>query len=176
MKRKENLMWSLSLYGTAIGAGVLFLPIQAGISGIIPIAIMLLFIFPMVFLSHRALCRFVISSPNGNHDITHVADEYFGKHGGFFFNILYLLAIFPILLVYSVGITNTLQSFLHYQLEIDIQNRFLLSFCTIFFVSFYHQFWTTVYYSSNEFSSVSLYTFFNCSFIMDGATLESRYI
>lgn len=129
-------MWSLSLYGTAIGAGVLFLPIQTGISGIIPVAIMLLFIFPMVFLSHRALCRFVISSPNSSHDITHVADEYFGKSGGFFFNVLYLLAIFPILLVYSVGITNTLQSFLHHQLDLDVQNRFLLSFCTIAFLAF----------------------------------------
>lgn len=136
MKRNEDFMWSLSLYGTAIGAGILFLPIQTGISGIVPVAIMLLFIFPMVFLSHRALCRFVISSPNGNHDITHVADEYFGKTGGVFFNILYLLAIFPILLVYSVGITNTLQSFIHYQFHYDIQNRFLLSFCTIAFLVF----------------------------------------
>ncbi|WP_373193966.1 aromatic amino acid transport family protein [Francisella sp. Scap27] len=129
-------MWSLSLYGTAIGAGVLFLPIQTGISGIIPVAIILLFIFPMVFLSHRALCRFVISNPKGNHDITHVADDYFGKMGGIFFNILYLLAIFPILLVYSVAITNTLQSFIHNQLGYELQNRFILSFCTIAFLVF----------------------------------------
>lgn len=50
MKRNEDLMWSLSLYGTAIGAGVLFLPIQTGISGIIPILVILVFIFPIVFL------------------------------------------------------------------------------------------------------------------------------
>ncbi|MDE5037625.1 serine permease, partial [Francisella tularensis subsp. holarctica] len=39
MKKNEYLMWSLSLYGTAIGAGVQFLPIQTGISGIIPILV-----------------------------------------------------------------------------------------------------------------------------------------
>ncbi len=125
MKRNEDLMWSLSLYGTAIGAGVLFLPIQTGISGIIPILVILVFIFPMVFLSHRALCRFVISNPNTDSDITVVADDYFGKLGGIIFNILYLFAILPILLVYSVGITNTLASFFKYQLHYDIENRFL---------------------------------------------------
>lgn len=131
MKRNEDFMWSLSLFGTAIGAGILFLPIQTGISGIIPILLVLVFIFPMVFLSHRALCRFVISNPNTDSDITVVADDYFGKIGGIIFNILYLFAILPILLVYSVGITNTLASFFKYQLHYDIQNRFLLSFFTI---------------------------------------------
>jgi serine transporter len=131
MKRNEDLMWSLSLFGTAIGAGVLFLPIQTGISGVVPVCIVLLFIFPMVFLSHRALCRFVISNPNTSSDITVVADDYFGKIGGIFFNILYLFAILPILLVYSVGITNTLAYFCLHQLHCEVPNRLLLSFLTI---------------------------------------------
>ncbi|WP_432773220.1 aromatic amino acid transport family protein [Francisella salimarina] len=136
MKRNEDFMWSLSLFGTAIGAGILFLPIQTGISGIIPILVVLVFIFPMVFLSHRALCRFVISNPNTDSDITAVADDYFGKFGGIIFNILYLFAILPILLVYSVGITNTLASFFKYQLHYEIHNRFLLSFFTILLLVF----------------------------------------
>ncbi|WP_150467782.1 aromatic amino acid transport family protein [Francisella sp. SYW-9] len=136
MKRNEDLMWSLSLFGTAIGAGVLFLPIQTGISGIVPVCIVLLFIFPMVFLSHRALCRFVISNPNTSSDITVVADDYFGKIGGIFFNILYLFAILPILLVYSVGITNTLANFYSHQIHCEVPNRLLLSFLTIIVLVF----------------------------------------
>ncbi|MED7788060.1 aromatic amino acid transport family protein [Francisella sp. 19X1-34] len=131
MKRNEDLMWSLSLFGTAIGAGVLFLPIQTGISGVVPVCIVLLVIFPMVFLSHRALCRFVISNPNTSSDITVVADDYFGKIGGILFNILYLFAILPILLVYSVGITNTLANFCSHQIHCEVPNRLLLSFLTI---------------------------------------------
>ncbi|MDE4976270.1 serine/threonine protein kinase, partial [Francisella tularensis subsp. holarctica] len=77
-------------------------------SGIIPILVILVYIFPLGFLSHRALCRFVISNPNTKSDITVVADDYFGKLGGNIFNILYLIDILPILLVYSFGITNTL--------------------------------------------------------------------
>lgn len=33
--RKTDTMWMLGLYGTAIGAGVLFLPINAGVGGMI---------------------------------------------------------------------------------------------------------------------------------------------
>ncbi len=38
--RKTDTMWMLGLYGTAIGAGVLFLPINAGVGGLIPLIIM----------------------------------------------------------------------------------------------------------------------------------------
>lgn len=37
--RKTDTMWMLGLYGTAIGAGVLFLPINAGVGGMIPLII-----------------------------------------------------------------------------------------------------------------------------------------
>lgn len=59
--RKSDTMWMLGLYGTAIGAGVLFLPINAGIGGLIPLIIMALLAFPMTYFAHRGLCRFVLS-------------------------------------------------------------------------------------------------------------------
>lgn len=48
--RKTDTVWMLGLYGTAIGAGVLFLPINAGMSGLIPVLLMLVLAFPMTFL------------------------------------------------------------------------------------------------------------------------------
>lgn len=59
--RKTDTMWMLGLYGTAIGAGVLFLPINAGVGGMIPLIIMALIAFPMTFFAHRGLTRFVLS-------------------------------------------------------------------------------------------------------------------
>ena len=44
---KQDTVWTLSLYGTAIGAGTLFLPIDAGLHGIWPLIIMTLLAFPM---------------------------------------------------------------------------------------------------------------------------------
>lgn len=47
--RKTDTVWMLGLYGTAIGAGVLFLPINAGMSGLIPVLLMAVLAFPMTF-------------------------------------------------------------------------------------------------------------------------------
>ncbi len=54
--RKTDTMWMLGLYGTAIGAGVLFLPINAGIGGLIPLIIMAIIAFPMTFFFPTAAC------------------------------------------------------------------------------------------------------------------------
>ncbi|BCZ17240.1 hypothetical protein NHP190003_05220 [Helicobacter sp. NHP19-003] len=137
---KADTMWMLSLYGTAIGAGVLFLPINAGMGGLIPLIVMLVLAFPLTFLTHRALCHFVLGGSDKSDDITIVGENYFGKFGGVLLTLLYFFAIFPILLVYSVGITNNISSFFVNQLGLAEPNRLLLSFFAVgilmFVVSF----------------------------------------
>lgn len=115
---KFDTRWMLSLFGTAVGAGILFLPIRAGTGGFWPVVVMTLLIFPMVWLSHRALSRFVNESKSTEHDITHAAEEYWGKGVGFFITILYFFAIYPICLAYGVGITNTFASFFVHQMQL----------------------------------------------------------
>lgn len=110
--------WTLSLFGTAVGAGILFLPIRAGTGGFYPVVLMSFLIFPMVWLSHRALSRFVNESKNTEHDITHAAEEYWGRGISFFITLLYFFAIYPICLAYGVGITNTFASFFIHQLNL----------------------------------------------------------
>ena len=128
--RKSDTMWMLGLYGTAIGAGVLFLPINAGIGGLIPLVIMALLAFPMTFFAHRGLCRFVLSG-RGDKDITGVVEEHFGTGAGSLLTLLYFFAIYPILLVYSVAITNTVESFITHQLHLNAPPRALLSLILI---------------------------------------------
>lgn len=119
--------WVLSLFGTAVGAGILFLPIRAGSGGLWPLIIMTLLIGPMTFLSHRALSRFVLHSANPGADITRVVEEYFGSGAGKLITILYFFAIYPIVLIYGVGITNTVDSLLVNQLGIASPPRWILS-------------------------------------------------
>lgn len=128
--------WMLSLYGTAIGAGVLFLPINAGIGGLIPMLVMLVLAFPMTFFAHRALSRFVQSSKNPNADITEAVEEHFGLGAGTIITILYFLAIFPICLVYSVSLTNTVFSFAEHQLHVDIGSRWIVSLVIVLILMF----------------------------------------
>ena len=108
--------WMLSLFGTAVGAGILFLPIRAGTGGFWPVVVMCFIIFPMVYLSHRALSRFVCQATGESSDITNAAEEYFGMKWSVFISVLYFFAIFPICLAYCVGITNTFESFFYNQL------------------------------------------------------------
>ncbi|MDR0219142.1 MAG: HAAAP family serine/threonine permease [Enterobacteriaceae bacterium] len=129
--RKSDTVWMLGLYGTAIGAGVLFLPINAGIGGLIPLIIMALLALPMTFFAHRGMCRFVLSGKNSGEDITGVVEEHFGKVAGFFITILYFFAIYPILLVYSVALTNTVESFITHQLHMNAPPRALLALILI---------------------------------------------
>ncbi|MBA2710592.1 MAG: HAAAP family serine/threonine permease [Tatlockia sp.] len=129
--RKQDTVWMLSLYGTAIGAGTLFLPINAGLHGIWPLIIMAVLAFPMTFFSHQALCRFVLSGSSASNDITEVVEEHFGSTFGRLLTILYFFAIYPILLMYSVAITNTTESFLVNQLGIQAPPRALLAIILI---------------------------------------------
>jgi len=129
--RKSDTMWMLGLYGTAIGAGVLFLPINAGIGGLIPLIIMALLAFPMTYFAHRGLCRFVLSGSKPGGDITDVVEEHFGVGAGKLITLLYFFAIYPILLVYSVAITNTVESFMTNQLHMQAPPRVLLSLILI---------------------------------------------
>lgn len=130
-ERKQDLVWVLSLYGTAIGAGVLFLPINAGLSGFIPLLIMALLAFPMTHLSHKALCRFVLSSQSIDKDITGVVEEHFGPRLGGLLTFLYFFSIFPVQLMYSVAITNTAQHFIIHQMGLPAPPRALLALALI---------------------------------------------
>lgn len=123
--------WVLGLFGTAVGAGILFLPINAGIYGIFPVLLMVVLVLPMTYLAHRGLARFVLSSKSINDNITEVLDDSFGQTSGYIINILYFLAIYPICLAYGVGITNTINSFLVNQLHIIIIPRWLLAIVLI---------------------------------------------
>lgn len=129
--RKTDTMWMLGLYGTAIGAGVLFLPINAGVGGLIPLIIMAILAFPMTYFAHRGLTRFVLSGKNPGEDITEVVEEHFGVGVGKLITLLYFFAIYPILLVYSVAITNTVDSFITHQLGMTAPPRAILSLILI---------------------------------------------
>lgn len=129
--RRSDTMWMLGLYGTAIGAGVLFLPINAGIGGLIPLIIMAIIAFPMTFFAHRGLCRFVLSGRKSGEDITEVVEEHFGVGAGKLITLLYFFAIYPICLVYGVAITNTVNSFITHQLHLAAPPRAILSLILI---------------------------------------------
>ncbi|MDP8101678.1 HAAAP family serine/threonine permease [Phocoenobacter atlanticus] len=128
---KFDTAWVLNLFGTAVGAGVLFLPINAGRAGFWTLVVMAILVGPMTYFAHRGLSRFVLSSSKPGSDITEVVEEHFGQTAGKLITLLYFFAIFPILLIYGNGITNTVDSFIVNQLGMVSPNRIILSFVLI---------------------------------------------
>ncbi len=123
----KDFTWALSLFGTAVGACVLFLPIKAGAGGFWPLVILALIAAPMTWFAHKSLARFVLSSKNPNADITDTVEEHYGKTGANLITFAYFFAIYPIVLIYGVGITNTVDSFMVNQLGMESIPRWLLS-------------------------------------------------
>ncbi|EGA70379.1 serine transporter [Vibrio sinaloensis DSM 21326] len=123
----KDFTWCLSLFGTAVGAGVLFLPIKAGAGGFWPLVILALIAAPMTWFAHKSLARFVLSAKNPDADITDTVEEHFGKTGANIITFAYFFAIYPIVLIYGVGITNTVDSFLVNQMGMESIPRPLLS-------------------------------------------------
>lgn len=113
---KSDSVWTMGLYATAVGAGTLFLPITVGSNSPVILLFILLLAFPLSYYSHRALSRFVLSSSHREGDITHVVGEHFGAKAGKLLMLVYLMAFYPIILVYSISITNAIQSFVVHQL------------------------------------------------------------
>ena len=109
----------------------IILPINAGMGGFWPLVVMAILVGPMTYFAHRGLAYFVLSSSKPGSDITEVVEEHFGPTAGKLITLLYFFAIFPILLIYGNGITNTVDSFIVNQLGMASPNRAILSFVLI---------------------------------------------
>ncbi len=119
--------WMLNLFGTAIGAGVLYLPISAGVGGIWPLVILSLLAGPMVWLAHRNLVRFCLSSSDPTANITGTVTEHFGDKAGHLLTWAYCFSVYPILLLYGIGMTNVVISYFENQLQWVAPSRLWLS-------------------------------------------------
>lgn len=63
---REDTLWVLGIYGTAVGSGSLFWPISLGLAGFWPMLILSLLSFPMTYLTYRALARLIQAGSYGN--------------------------------------------------------------------------------------------------------------
>ncbi len=108
---KGNIAWILALFGTAVGAGILFLPISAGIAGIIVLLIVTVVSIPTVYFAHRNIGMIMCEAEN-NVDYTGAVNEFLGLKAGFWVNVVFFITLFLLLIVYSSGLNNDVGEFL----------------------------------------------------------------
>lgn len=133
---KQDTAWALSLFGTAIGAGVLFLPINAGVGGIVSLLLITILAFPIMYYGHRAFAKIIYASQAADEGITGTIREYFGNRASKIFNWVYFFAIYTIVLMYSVALTNTANSFIVNQLHFKEPPRAVLSLVLVLVLIF----------------------------------------
>ncbi|QIW09807.1 aromatic amino acid transport family protein [Francisella sp. LA112445] len=126
--KKIDIQWVFTLFGTAIGAGLLYLPVQAGDSGFWALLTVMIFALPLTYYSHKNMANIVISSEDGG--ITNVFTHSLGKFFGLICVILYFFAIFLNMPMYSIGLNNELSNFLvNYNIsDTDLSTNIWFSF------------------------------------------------
>lgn len=126
--KKIDVQWVFTLFGTAVGAGLLYLPVQAGDSGFWALLTVMIFALPLTYYSHKSMANIVINAQDKA--ITEVFTHNLGKFFGLICVMLYFLAIFLNMPMYSIGLNNELGNFLYkYHFStIDFSDQIWFSF------------------------------------------------
>ena len=103
--------WILTLFGTAVGAGILYLPLQVGSTGVWALACLSFLVFPLIHYSHKAIVELLLGERD-DIDYTGVTERHLGRFFGGVFTVTYLITFFAILFSYSIGMNANLGDFL----------------------------------------------------------------
>lgn len=125
--RRFNAQWTIALFGTAVGAGILFLPINAGSFGFWPLLVATLLIIPLTYYPQRAFERLIGATPQRGANVLQVLTEYFGARSGMVVALIYWFTIFPVIMIYGVSMVNTVDSFIVNQLHGPQLSRWVLA-------------------------------------------------
>ena len=104
--------WVIMSIGMAIGAGIVFLPVQVGIAGIWIYLLSSIIGYPAMYLFQKLFINTLAASERCE-DYPSVISGYLGKNWGFLLGILYFIMLVIWVFVYSTAITNDSASFLH---------------------------------------------------------------
>lgn len=116
MNRSEPVFrewsWILTLFGTAVGAGILYLPLQVGVLNIWALVFLTVLIFPLIHYSHQTILRLLLSE-SPDMDYPGIVAHHFGRWVGGAAVGVYFLTFYAVLCSYSVGLNANLGDVLH---------------------------------------------------------------
>ena len=129
--RWQDKIWALGLYGTAVGAGTLFLPVEIGTRGPVIFLIMLLLGLPLSLLPHLLLCRVYMREEETATGTLPIFGSFFSGRGEKLMTLFYCVTFFPVTLVYGVALVNAMDNFLTEHLHFTGISRGPLSFIVV---------------------------------------------
>jgi len=111
IRKFESFAWSMSFVGTGIGAGILFLPVQAGIGGVKCFLLSAVVAFSFSYISHKIYAKLAIDSEKPK-DYPGIIREHLGSKFSLIMAILFFILVFLYLVVYIIGLNVAVGSFL----------------------------------------------------------------
>ncbi|PSX05537.1 amino acid permease [Photobacterium angustum] len=104
--------WIVMSIGMAIGAGIVFLPVQVGVMGLWVFLLSSVIGYPAMYLFQKLFINTLAESQKCT-DYPGVISGYLGKNWGIALGILYFIMLVIWVLVYSLAITNDSASYLY---------------------------------------------------------------
>ncbi|XKM13028.1 amino acid permease [Orbaceae bacterium ac157xtp] len=108
---KYDFGWVVLCIGMAIGAGIVFLPIQVGLKGVWVFILSILITYPALYLLQKLYLR-TLSEATHCDDYTSIITQYLGPNWGIFLGIAYFLMLLKGMLSYSLAVTYDSASYL----------------------------------------------------------------
>lgn len=130
-----DIGWIIMSIGMAIGAGIVFLPVQVGLMGLWVFLLSSIIGYPAMYLFQRLFIN-TLAESKACVDYPSVIGGYLGKNWGMFLGLLYFLMLIIWVFTYSTAITNDSASYLQTFGVTDslLSKNPLYSFCLICFL------------------------------------------
>lgn len=109
----EKREWTFLFLGSAVGTGILFLPLQAGKVSLITTLISIVISLLCVYVGHRLIGRITCATEQCR-SYDHAIEESLGKVAGIILSIVFILFLFTIIVIYGTSTTSNLASALEY--------------------------------------------------------------
>ncbi|WCE31411.1 hypothetical protein PK654_19935 [Vibrio sp. SCSIO 43137] len=107
-----DIGWIVMSIGMAIGAGIVFLPVQVGVMGLWVFLLSSIIGYPAMYLFQKLFINTLAESKECT-DYPGVISGYLGKNWGMLLGALYFIMLVIWVLIYSLAVTNDSSSYLH---------------------------------------------------------------
>ena len=101
----EDWGWVVINIGMGIGAGIAFLPVQVGMTGIQVFLVAAVIGYPAMYMFQRLFVN-TLSEADTCQDYQGIISSYLGKHWGNLIGVLYFIMMIIWFFVYSETVTN----------------------------------------------------------------------
>lgn len=107
-----DIGWIVMSIGMAIGAGIVFLPVQVGVMGLWVFLLSSVIGYPAMYMFQKLFINTLAESKKCT-DYPGIISGYLGKNWGILLGVLYFIMLVIWVLVYSLAVTNDSASYLH---------------------------------------------------------------